>query len=177
MTLKLMDLWNSYEALLKYVKNELKHSLVKSSPDKDKKSEHWTTVDNYYKKTTALETLKSVAENLKKKASENDKFKNDFRIYIERIANDKSKSIESHIKKQVSSIFDFIDGKIEISGIEILSLIYAERNMYFHDGEPGKMGMSYPNRIYLLSSYYNCLEEVILKSIIYVLSSHLKQVK
>jgi len=176
LTLKLMDLWNSYEALVKYVSKELKHSLVKCAPDTFKNAAHRTTVENYYNKTTSLDSLKFVAENFKKKAKENEKFKKDFKAYVDRISKDNSKSIESHIKNQAVSLYEFIEFDKDISGIEILSLIYAERNMYFHDGEPCKMGISYASRKYLLSTYYNCLEEVILKSAIFVLSKLNKEV-
>ena len=150
--------------------------MVKCAPDKFKNSEHRATVENYYKETTSLDSLKSVAELFKKKAKENEKFKKDFKTYIDRTSKDNSNSIKSNIKNQAVSLYEFIEFDKDISGIEILSLIYAERNMYFHDGEPCKMGVSYASRKYLLSTYYNCLEEVILKSAIFVLSKLNKEV-
>lgn len=175
LTLRLMDLWNAYEALMRYVVKELNHSLVKTAPDRIKKKESRKSVVNYFKKTGALDSLKSLALTLKTKAEQKEKFGKDFSIYVERIK--KSKVIEKPLKNQISDIIDFVISQEKISGIEVLALIYSERNLYYHAGEPGKMGISYTNRKYLLSQYHECLSEVILKTICYVLKIQIKKIK
>ena len=112
---------------------------------------------------------------LKTKAKDKEKFRKELKVYIERIR--KAKAIDSKLKEGVKDILDFVNNGNDISGIDSLSLIYSERNLYYHDGEPGKMGISYTNRKFLLNQYHACLTEVILKTICYVLKIQIKKSK
>jgi len=94
-----------------------------------------------------LDTLKNKYEN-------DEIFKQDFKQYIERIKDDER--ILPNLTENCVNTIEYFDGNKNISGIEIIALIYAERNMYYHNGETAKMGMRYPNRQYLIRQYTEC---------------------
>lgn len=171
--LKLVELWNAYEALIRYVKSDLGYNLHKVAPDRDKKPEFRKGVEEFFEKTGALSTLLQLLLTLKEKTTTKASFQRDLTIYFDRI--DASKNIENKIKYQVKDIDAFIHNAVAISGVEGLALIYLERNLYYHNGEPGKMGIAYSNRKEFLELYRVCLTEIILKTICYVLKEQIRK--
>lgn len=167
--IKLMDLWNSYEALIRYAPKD-KYKLVKLAPSVKKIG--WRgEIEKFYKKTGAVDDLKKITVIFKQRMNIKGGFKKDFEGYISRLQ--KSEKVDPEPKKQALAILEHINCGAEISGIESLALIYSERNMYYHDGEAGKMGMSYSNRKFILNAYKECTVNVILKSICHVLKQEI----
>ncbi len=146
--IRLMETWNAYEALSHYAKDLEKHSNPKAGKSKIYSQKLLKTVGS-------LDVLKENLDQLKTKYKKEEKFRNDFDQYIERIIQDPR--IKGILTEDSTSILQYFKDEKELSGIEILSLIYAERNMYYHNGETAKMGMSYTNRKNIISNYIHCL--------------------
>lgn len=141
--IKLMESWNAYEALFHYVKETNKYANARESIYKAYSQTFLTEVGSLPVLKTTLDTLKS------KYISENN-FKSDFKQLIKRIEDDDR--IRPNLTESCKNIVEYFEGNKNISGIEIIALIYAERNMYYHNGETAKMGMRYGNRQYLIKS-------------------------
>ncbi|MBW2571959.1 MAG: hypothetical protein JRE61_06245 [Deltaproteobacteria bacterium] len=146
--IKLMELWNAYEALSHYV-DEITGRVVK----KVSKSRIYT--QEFLKEVGSLATLSKALQEIKNSYESERRFHNDFNQYIDRI--DCDEKLSKTLKNDAKSILDHVKGDKRISGIEILSLIYAERNMYYHNGETAKMGMNYSNRKKIIENYRDAL--------------------
>lgn len=141
--IKLMEIWNAYEGLAHFIQEDTDISPIKNA-----------SMDRKYsiellEKVESLSILKNTLERLKTKCIEDGNFKEDFEILLKRIYN--NPAIKTMLSNSCQNIVEFLEEDKEISGMELLSLIYAERNMYYHNGETVKMGMGYRNRKYLLS--------------------------
>jgi len=152
--IQLMELWNAYEALSHYVGEVSDHIVKKAGKSKIYTQSHLKQVGSL---STLANTIASIRETYKKSTA----FREDFDGYIERIEEDGK--LSKTLKGDATNIGKFVKDEINISGIEILSLIYAERNMYYHNGETAKMGMRYSNRKKLISWYKEALFEQTLK--------------
>lgn len=172
-TLRLMDLWNAYEALIRYGQKELGYHIPKAAPSIEKKPALKQQIEQFFERTGALSALKHLVAQLQNKATTSATFQRDFGIYTTRIQ--QAKNIENSIKLQVAHLNNAINGQQEISGIEALAIIYAERNLYYHNGEQGKMGITYSHRKWLLDQYHSCLCAIILHTIIYILREQIKK--
>lgn len=139
--IKLMEIWNAYEALFQYAKDTQKYANAKESIFKGYSQNFLTDVGS-------LIILKSTLNEIKSKYNDDSNFKNDFNQLIKRIEDDDR--IKHTLTESCKSIIEFFEGTKSISGIETIALIYAERNMYYHNGETAKMGMRYGNRQFLL---------------------------
>jgi len=115
----------------------------------------------FLKEVDSLSVLETTAQSIFASYKSSRTFKDDFDSYIERVENDKN--LSKSLKYDASSIREYVNEEKTISGIEVLSLIYAERNMYYHNGETAKMGMRYSNRKKLISWYKEVLLDNILK--------------
>lgn len=146
--IQLMELWNAYEALSHYAEEVTDHVAKKVSKSK-------IYSQKYLREVGSLENLESVLVNIRESYKRSRTFKEDFENYLDRIEHDQK--LSKTLKEDASSIRKFAASQKEISGIEILSLIYAERNMYYHNGETAKMGMRYSNRKKLISWYKEAL--------------------
>lgn len=158
--IQLMETWNAYEALFHYAKSLGKHVNPKASKAK-------IYSQKFLKEVGALDDLENGLETLKNNSRSNAKFKSDFNQYIKRIIEDER--IKGTITEDAKNILEYLKDKRGISGLELLSLIYAERNMYYHNGETAKMGMSYTNRKLIITLYKDCLTILILKVINFIL--------
>lgn len=168
---KLMELWNSYEALVKYAQSDgCGYTVPTKITEKNKLS-----VENFFTKTKALLLLKELAQIIRKQAEIKERFKKDFDVYTKRI--DNCNVVEDEQKALVKKLRAYVFEGKEITGIEILSLIYIERNMYYHNGETAKLGMSYSNRIFLLSNYLDYLTRMILLNVSYIINEQIKKLK
>ncbi len=161
-----METWNAYEALFHYVKG-----LGKYANPKVGKSKVYSQV--FLDKVGSLKLLKSAIDDLKESYQKNNDFKNDFDQYIKRIEEDER--IKSTLTEDSKSVLEYFNNNKSISGIEILSLIYAERNMYYHNGETAKMGMRYSNRRKLIKAYLSCLKDHTLSLANYILDQEIKE--
>jgi hypothetical protein len=146
--IKLMEMWNAYEALFHYAKDIGKYA----NPKANKAKIYSQTL---LKEIGSLTVLKQATDDLKNNYVNKDGFKADFDQYITRIENDAR--IKKTLTDDAVSMKKHMNSQEAISGIEILSLIYAERNMYYHNGETAKMGMRYSNRKLLIDTYKTCL--------------------
>ena len=162
---KLMETWNAYEALFHYVKNL----------DKLKVSIYQAYSETFLSEVGSLGLLKNILDNLKSEYKTKQNFRNDFDQYIYRIQKDDK--IKPKLTTKCFSTLEYFKDEKVISGIEIIALIYAERNMYYHNGETAKMGMKYSNRQILIKSYLYCLTEHTLKLTNYILDKEIKESK
>lgn len=151
---QLMELWNAYEALSHYVKEATTH--VSKGVTKSR-----IYSQDYLKTVGSLPELANTAKNIQASYKSSRTFREDFDSYIERVERDKN--LSKSLKADAINIRKYVKGEKIISGIEILSLIYAERNMYYHNGETAKMGMRYSNRKKLITWYKDVLLDNILK--------------
>lgn len=140
--IQLMELWNAYEALSHYVCEVTDHLVEKVS-----KSKIYT--QKYLKQVGSLSSLADTIIRIRNTYKKSATFKEDFDIYLKRIEDDGK--LSKTLKDDAVSIGKYAKEEIDISGIEVLSLIYAERNMYYHNGETAKMGMRYSNRKKLIT--------------------------
>ena len=163
--IKLMEMWNAYEALSHYAKDVSSH--VNKGVTKSR-----IYTQEFLKKVGSLQILNNTLEVLKLKYDESDKFEVDFKQYVERINTNKHLT-SSTLKDDAKSVLLYFQEQKSIHGIEILSLIYAERNMYYHNGEAAKMGMLYSNRKYLIEKYIDVLREHTLKLAIYIINEQI----
>lgn len=146
--IKLMEAWNAYEALFQYVKNTGKYIIPNQSIYK-------AYSPTFLLEIGCLSILKETLDLIKEKYNSDNSFKNDFIELINRIKDDTK--ISRNLKMSCEIITKYFNGIGSISGIETIALIYAERNMYFHNGETAKMGMKYGNRKFLIDSLLTCL--------------------
>jgi hypothetical protein len=158
--IKLMEMWNAYEALYHYVKSLDRHVNPKASKAK-------IYSQKFLSEVGSLEILKEGMDTLKTEYQTNTRFKKDFDQYIDRIVEDPR--IKGTLTEDAKNILKYFRDKQGISGIELLSLVYAERNMYFHNGETAKMGMSYTNRKRVIRLYREYFTIHILKVINFIL--------
>jgi hypothetical protein len=141
--IKLMESWNAYEALIHYVRDTKKYANTKESVYK-------AYSQTLLKEVGSLPILKQTLDQLKSKYNSDNNFKHDFKQLIKKIETDGR--IRPNLTESCISILEYFEGNKNISGIEIIALIYAERNMYYHNGETAKMGMRYGNRQYLIKA-------------------------
>jgi hypothetical protein len=138
-----MESWNAYEALFHYAKDINKCSNPNGGIYK-------AYSQMFLMEIGTLSIFRNNLEELRLKYSTENSFKNNFVQLINRIQEDDR--IKPRLSSDCKVIMDFFEGGKEISGIEIIALIYAERNMYYHNGETAKMGMNYGNRQFLIRS-------------------------
>jgi hypothetical protein len=150
---QLLESWNAYEALSHYAKQV--SSYVNS---KNVKSRIYSK--EFLEKTGSMISLENGLAWLREEYSSDSKTRESIRCYLDRIVLDSE--LGKTIKEDAKSISDHLSGAKSISGIELLSLIYDERNLYYHNGESAKMGMRYGDRKKLISKY----REVIIESMI-----------
>jgi len=166
--IRLMESWNSYEALFQYVKEINKYANIKESIYQAYSQAFLTEIGS-------LPVLKETLDSLKKKYIFDTDFKFDFKQLIKRIENDDH--IRKKLKESCKSIVEYFEGNKIISGIEIIALIYAERNMYYHNGETAKMGMRYGNRQHLIKSLTTSFHRHMLLLITKILEKEYKENK
>jgi hypothetical protein len=141
--MKLMELWNSYEALIKYLDH-----LGLSRRKKAKFEQISLTL---IKDSGINELFQQCFQQLKTLYIGDAKFKQDYDEYIGRI----QRGVRTRLAESCTRSSRYFDGTEELSGNELFALIYAERNLFYHNGESAKLGMSYNKRNILLSKYYD----------------------
>ena len=158
--IRLMESWNAYEALFHYAKDINKCSNPNGGI-------YRAYSQMFLMEIGTLSIFRNNLEELRLKYLTEKNFKKDFVQLINRIQEDDR--IKSRLSSDCKVIMNFFEGGKDISGIEIIALIYAERNMYYHNGETAKMGMNYRNRQFLIRSLTNSFHKhmlILAKSII-----------
>ncbi len=145
--IKLMEIWNAYEALFHFAKDTKKYVNAKESVYK-------AYSQTFLNEVGSLQILKDTLDELKNRYNSDKNFNSDFKQLINRIEVDER--IRQNLSESCKSIVEYFEGKKTISGIEIVALIYAERNMYYHNGESARMGMRYGNRQFLIRTLTTC---------------------
>ena len=166
--IQLMETWNAYEAFSHYANEVSSHVVNKVSKAKIYTQTFLTTVGSMQILGNALVWIKSEYDN-------SNRFKKDITQYISRIEQDSQ--LSEKLKNDATSVLKHLSGEKTISGIELLSLIYAERYMYYHNGETAKMGMAYSNRKKLITKYREILFEHMLKLAIYIIDEQIDEAK
>lgn len=158
---KMLEKWNSYEAFTHYANSIDGYTKQKESPYKA-----YLKVINDNSGCTNILIQKS--NELKVKYKLDSRFKTSIDEYFSRIETDIN--IKEGLKDNCRTLYLYIRGDSSITGHEILGLIYAERNMYYHNGETAKMGMNYSDRGRLIDILSETIEDYILKIAAYILS-------
>lgn len=157
---RLLEAWNAYEALSHYAKEV--SSYVNAGNTKSR-----IYSKEFLEKTGALASLENALVWLRNEWSSDTKMKESLHGYLERI--DKEGTLGRTIKDDVRSIAECLRGLKDISGVELMSLFYAERNLYYHNGESAKMGMRYGDRKRLISKYREVLIENLLRISVFIM--------
>jgi len=123
----------------------------------------------------SIQVLERTLSYIKDEFDSNSGFKSDFTQYVSRINRDTL--LSRPLRDDALSVLAFCRGEKDISGIEILALIYAERNMYYHNGETAKMGMGYANRQKLISKYREALLDHMLLLATYIIDEQIEKAK
>ncbi len=155
----LLQLWNSYEALISY---------RSTTENKDKFYELDTK--DFLKKSNSIKILKAGSNQIKKEYYENEQYKNEFDQYFA--------YLRTHTKhpRYIIPFNEYLQGDKEFNGLEFLNLIYAERNLAYHEGEAVQMGWDYGRRIRLIKVYKITLICHILNTINYLIEEDLKTI-
>jgi|GEM_PF-6935814 hypothetical protein len=162
--IRLMELWNAYEAFIKYLDylelsrgKEAKYKLIKS--DLMQNSGARETIDEFFKE-------------IKVHYEYDEAFRQDYHQYISRM---KRACINQKLAETCASTIEYLSGKKGLSGYELFALVYAERNMYLHDGESAKLGWNYKRRNLILALYSEHFVKSLLQVAAYVLDEQIKQ--
>ena len=166
--IQLMEAWNAYEAFSHYANEVSSHVAKKVSKSKIYTKAFLTTVGS-------MQTLESALTWIKSEYDKSNRFNKDISQYISRIEQDSQ--LSSKLKEDAKSLLDHLNNMKTISGYELLSIIYAERNMYYHNGETAKMGMAYSNRKKLINKYREILFEHMLKLAIHIIDEQIDKAK
>lgn len=157
---QLMEAWNAYEALIKWM-------TVVGVCEVNGAGKSKILTKSLLEEAGLIYVLSDAYSLLQKNFDEKLTFRRDLNEYIDRINSDIN--LSKTIRADAGKIIGTLKNNGSPQWYELLSLIYAERNMFYHNGEAAKMGMSYTNRILLLSIYKNTLIFHILKLAIYSL--------
>lgn len=151
--IQLMETWNSYEAMVHYIRSCGRYQM---SNDSIFLTFSQTLLNTY----GCLSILNDGINEIHSKYNQNNVFKRDFNQYIGRIQQDTR--IRQRLTEYCTKVKNYFEGTDTVSGIELLALIYAERNLYYHNGETAKMGMEYHNRQFLIRTYLDSISRYIL---------------
>lgn len=162
--IRLMELWNAYEAFIKY--------LDCLGLSRDKEAKYKRVKPELMQESNARETVEEFFKNIKKHYDYEKGFKEDFNQYIGRI---KKASIRENLANACASTLDYFSGEGSLSGYELFALVYAERNMYLHDGESAKLGWNYKRRNLLLVYYSEYFVKSLLQVATHVLEDQIRQ--
>ena len=159
----LMEFWYTYEALIKAEGNFTKKNSKFHVP-KDIR-EHESLIISFDKGL----------ENLQNRYDINENFRKGFRVLINNI-NDNIKG--DSIKGNCNALLNKLDNPqgVNLGGLEILALIYGERNMYVHNGSTSINEMHIDDREFLLNFYSDYLCRHILVLAIYFINKRLARI-
>jgi hypothetical protein len=159
----LMEFWYTYEALIK-AEGNFTNKNSKFHVPKDIR-EHEGLKISFDK---GLEKLQNRYDN-------NINFREGFRALINNI----NTNIEGDsIRRNCNALLNKLDNPqgVNLGRLEILALIYGERNMYVHNGSTSINGMNYDDREFMLNFYSDYLCRHILVLAIYFINIRLAQI-
>jgi hypothetical protein len=161
---RLLEAWNAYEALSHYAK-EVSHYVGSGGA----KSRIYSK--EILENSGALAALKEALVWLRDEYTRDSRMRKSLNDYFGRINNDVL--LGKTIKDDAKSISEFLRGLKDISGVELISLFYAERNLYYHNGESAKMGMNYRDRKKLISKYRDVLLDNLLMISVFIMDEQI----
>ena len=165
----LVDLYNAYEAYMTYHLSVSEFSIRKSREKAEAKNKKF---ESFLEVTGANRVLSNLQDEICARVYSEKKFSKDYLIYI-------NKLIEFSIEGR-GTFLALLDIKKDIKKgrasrlVNIFSLIYAERNQFYHNGQAAKMGISYKHRIWLLDQYREAIIRLILNFICFQLEREIK---
>jgi hypothetical protein len=154
--IKLVELWNAYEAFVQYAKTQ--YPAHGKNGEKDKK---FALIEAIDPQNTA-EPLRKGFDTLIK-LHEDKRFAEDFYIFKTKVK--EQSAIKPYYKNRLEEITAHLKKKTPNGNDTLMRLIYIERNLFDHSGEAVKMGMDYRNRKKLLTLYYDALRKYVLNAI------------
>jgi len=156
--IKSTEMWNVFEALFEYAKT--KHPLGSKDKKERKNVIEKMTESRELHVPEVMAVLASGFNELKHLCKEKSKFKKDFQGYLERVGS--HDYISSKSKTALKNIMESIEADNKEPYSDMLYLLYADRNLFYHTAEAVKMGMSYSNRLALMELLYRMLADYIL---------------
>ena len=102
-----------------------------------------------------------------------------FRGGFNALINNINENIEGEsIRRNCNALLNYLSNQqgVNLGGLEILALIYGERNMYVHNGSTSINGMTYNDREFMLNFYSDYLCRHILRLAIYFINIRLAQI-
>ena len=166
---KLVDMFNAYEAFGQFYTTVFG---VKCQKGRVKNESPNSDFEEYLEKTGADKVLKHLAKAIFSRMESKKNFKDNFDTYLDKIV--------ASDRLQDGMLNAFNEMKLDFKQnnstrvINLLSLIYAERNQFYHNGEAAKMGMTYANRKWILEQYRETLIQVLLNNICYQLREEMR---
>lgn len=159
---KLMESWYAFEALIKFTRPNIVRGEVK-----------YNAISRDINSIAGCDDIfNDCHANLMQRCGNNN-FLNDFSELNIIINNDNS--LGRRLREDCSRLFTSLTNNVNLSKLEIMALIYAERNMYIHSGLTAFGGMSPSNRIFLLDLYIKYLNQHILKLAIYYIGLRIEE--
>lgn len=157
---QLLEKWNVYEAFVRYFnKGKKELSVFLAIPEE------------LFDKSGCREKLEEICKEMKELYLSHEKNMNE---YFERISGEKSYLKSGKLKEHCNSFYECLKNDGKYSYHNFLSLIYAERNMYYHSGEASRIGTNYKLRQKILDIYNGGIIFFIFKLATYVLNQKAK---
>jgi len=154
---KLMESWYAFEALIKFTRPNIVRGEVK-----------YNAISRDINSIAGCDDIfNDCHANLMQRCGNNN-FLNDFSELNIIINNDNS--LGRRLREDCSRLFTSLTNNVNLSKLEIMALIYAERNMYIHNGLTPFGNMNHNNRLFLLDLYTQYLCQYIFKLAIHLLS-------
>ncbi len=160
---KLMESWYAFEALIKFTRPNIVRGEVK-----------YNAISRNINSIAGCDEIFTDCHDKLMQKCRNIIFFEDFSELNNIINNDNS--LGRKIREDCSKLFTSLtNNNINLSKLEIMALIYAERNMYIHSGLTAFGGMRPSNRIFLLDLYIQYLNQHILKLAIYFIELRIEE--
>ncbi len=161
-TYKLTELWNSYEAFLHFCKdiNNCTKKCTKDSP----------FFESFFNNSGLNEVLDIFRNKFIELCKNNPDGCN---AYLDKIM--ESSAISKDLKDKVQTIRNEIANNHRFPSRYMLSLLYSERNMYFHSGQTADSGFKFSVRSSLLDIYIELLIKVLITSYCHVMKLEIEK--
>jgi hypothetical protein len=162
--IKLMEFWYAYEALIKFIR----------PPEINNREVKYNTISRRIINDAGCNDIFNDFHPILQKRCNNENFMLDLQRLIEIITNDISlgQTVKTDCKRLFSSLNQ---NRITLTNLEIMALIYAERNMYIHSGLTAIGGMRPPNRVWLLNFYIEYLSQHTIKLATHIIGLRIQE--
>ena len=166
---RLVDMFNAYEAYVSYQKDVHDRFIPKGRVQDDRKNR---SAERKLRKTGADQPLLDLYKAIQEKANTKEVFKRKFESYLEKVLD--TENVKGGMRQAFLEIQGDFKANRDTRVINILALIYGERNLFYHNGEAAIMGMTYVMRKWLLDKYREALIQVLLNNICYQLREEMQ---